>query len=59
MPIFFLIKYCRKISKIDIHCANATLRMKKILTLGYFVLGSIAQCEYKDGMVNYFGNSVI
>ena len=31
----------------------------KILTLGYFVLGSIAPCEYKDGMVNNFGNSVI
>ena len=31
----------------------------KILTLGYFVLDSIAPCEYKDGMVNNFGNSVI
>ena len=32
----------------------------KKLTLGYFVLGSIAPCEYKDdGMVNNFGNSVM
>ena len=23
------------------------------------MLGSIGQCEYKDGMVNIFGNSVI
>ena len=31
----------------------------KILTLGKLVLGSIAPCEYKDGMINNFGNSVI
>ena len=30
-----------------------------ILTLGQLVIGSIGQCEYKDGMVNNFGNSVI
>ena len=31
----------------------------KFLTLGLLVLGSIAPCEYKDGMVNTFGNSAI
>ena len=30
-----------------------------ILTLGWLVLGSIAPCEYKDGMINNFVFSVI
>ena len=31
----------------------------KILTLSVLVKDSIGQCEYKGGMVNNFGNSVI